>query len=97
MTTALSQTELPYHHLQLDSNTTPTQIEVVVNKKPQKEKRHLSDAFEVLTFHFVLLKCVFCQNEFLVWFCQLNDLDMVLGIFVAVVIGFFTVICLDDF
>jgi hypothetical protein len=28
MTTAPSQTELPYHHLQLDSNTTPTQIEV---------------------------------------------------------------------
>ena len=64
MTTALSQTELPVHQLQLDSNTTPTQTRVETNKKSQKEKRHVSDAFEVLSFQFVLFKCVFSQNIF---------------------------------
>ena len=37
MRTALSQTELPRHHLQLYSNTTPTQIEVDVSKNHKKK------------------------------------------------------------
>ena len=78
MTTALSQTELPYHHLQLNSNTAPTQTYVETNKKSQKEKRHVSDAFKCLSFQFVLFKCIFSQNIF---FCLILKIFSLLLIY----------------
>ena len=32
------------------------------HNKSQKQKRHVSDVFKGLSFHFVLFKCTFGQN-----------------------------------